>query len=82
MSKIKPGLGRGLDALINPQSRQDLEKPIAVSTNNISKDDGKTFDVLVKIPVNNIVPNPYQPRTEFEPHALDELKKSIKSILN
>ena len=77
MSKIKPGLGRGLDALINPQSRQDLEKPIAVSTNNISKDDGKTFDVLVKIPVNNIVPNPYQPRTEFEPHALDELKKSI-----
>ena len=77
MSKIKPGLGRGLDALINPQSRQDLEKPIAVPTNNISKDDGKTFDVLVKIPVNNIVPNPYQPRTEFEPHALDELKKSI-----
>jgi len=77
MSKIKPGLGRGLDALINPQAKQEVEKQVTVSSNNISKDDGKSFDILVKIPVNNIIPNPYQPRTEFEPNALDELKKSI-----
>lgn len=77
MSKIKPGLGRGLDALINPQAKQEVEKPVTVSSNNISKDDGKSYDILVKIPVNNIIPNPYQPRTEFEPNALDELKKSI-----
>jgi ParB family chromosome partitioning protein len=77
MSKIKPGLGRGLDALINPQAKQEVEKQVTVRSNNISKDDGKSFDILVKIPVNNIIPNPYQPRTEFEPNALDELKKSI-----
>jgi len=77
MSKIKPGLGRGLDALINPQSKQEVEKPTTISANKLSKDDGKSHDILVKLPVNNILPNPYQPRTEFEPNALDELKKSI-----
>ncbi len=78
MSKIKQGLGRGLDALINPQLKQDYDKPNnTVSHNNLSKDDGKTYDILVRIPVNDILPNPYQPRTEFEAGALDELKKSI-----
>lgn len=77
MSKIKPGLGRGLDALINPQAKQEVDKSVSVSANNLSKDDGKSYDILVKLPVNNIIPNPYQPRTEFEPNALDELKKSI-----
>lgn len=77
MTKLKPGLGRGLDALINPKAREDSESPIAVSSQEIKKDDGKSVDVLAKIPSQDIVPNPYQPRTEFEPEKLDELKKSI-----
>lgn len=77
MSKMKPGLGRGLDALMNPQKlKQDEE---SVDYSNLKKDDGEQVDVLAKIPVTNVSPNPYQPRTHFEPEAFEELKKSILS---
>lgn len=77
MTKLKPGLGRGLDALINPKAREDQDSPMAVPADKIEKDDGKSFDILARVPIKSIVPNPFQPRTEFEPQKLDELKKSI-----
>ncbi len=77
MSNIKPGLGRGLDALINPQMKEKIDSPVAVSSRDILKDDGISNDVLAKISVQTITPNPYQPRVEFDQTALDELKKSI-----
>jgi len=78
MSKIKPGLGRGLDALIKPQ---DYVKN-GVDTEDLSTvkdDDGKQVDVLAKISVDFISRNPYQPRFDFDPEAMEELKKSILS---
>ncbi len=75
--KNKSALGRGLDALINPASRISNEEPIDVLSKNIKSDDGSSKEVLVKIEVGKILPNPFQPRTEFEPNSLDELKKSI-----
>ena len=76
MSKMKTGLGRGLDALIKPQdyiknseSSEDLTK--------VKDDDGKQVDVLAKISVEFISRNPYQPRFIIDPASLDELKKSI-----
>lgn len=77
MNKIKPGLGRGLDALINPSTQEDLSKPVDLKNTNLESDDGKSEDILVQIPTANIVPNPYQPRVEFDPKTLDELKHSI-----
>ena len=77
MTKIKPGLGRGLDALINPNLKTEEGSQVTVSADTIRTDDGKTNDLLVKILTNKISPNPYQPRLEFDPQALDELKKSI-----
>lgn len=78
MSKIKTGLGRGLGALINPNfDKGVLIEKITVNEAEIKRDDGESIDVLAKIPTNNIVPNPYQPRTNFESGALDELKNSI-----
>ncbi len=77
MSNLKPGLGRGLDALINPQMKDKIDAPVAISTNDLQKDDGTSYDVLAKIPIGAIAPNPYQPRTEFDPEAQDELRKSI-----
>lgn len=74
---MKSPLGRGLDALINPQLKDKLDAPIAISSQEIQKDDGKSFDVLAKIQTESISPNPYQPRTNFDLEALDELKKSI-----
>lgn len=77
MNKIKPGLGRGLDALINPNTQESLNKHVDVNNENIKVDDGVSNDVLVKIDINKVVPNPYQPRVEFDPKTLDELKHSI-----
>lgn len=77
MSNLKPGLGRGLDALINPQMKDKIDAPVAVSNKDLQKDDGTSYDVLAKIPIGAIAPNPYQPRTEFDPEAQDELRKSI-----
>lgn len=78
MSKIKHGLGRGLDALIKPQDyivNGSEEKDLK----NIVDDDGKQIDVLAKISVDFISSNPYQPRTEFNREAMEELKNSILS---
>jgi ParB family transcriptional regulator, chromosome partitioning protein len=76
MSKMKTGLGRGLDALINPQRFKD-EEETSSDYSDLQKDDGEKNDVLAKILVGNIAPNPFQPRTHFEPEAFEELKKSI-----
>ncbi len=76
MGKFKPGLGRGLDALIKPQDyikNDDDSKDIA----KIKDDDGKQVDVLAKISVEFISRNPYQPRFNIDPASLEELKKSI-----
>jgi len=78
MSKNKlSGLGRGLDALINPTSQNELNKPVNIKNTELKEDDGASVDVLTKVDVFSVLPNPYQPRTEFEPNALDELKRSI-----
>jgi len=76
MTKIKPGLGRGLDALLNPKS-QSVIQSVPIEDNNIGADDGNSVNIIAKIPTKNIRPNPYQPRTEFDKTALKELEQSI-----
>lgn len=77
MTKIKPGLGRGLDALIKPRTNENSDSSKPVPSEKIQKDDGESVDILAQVNVNLVSPNPFQPRTEFEPGKLDELKKSI-----
>lgn len=74
---MKPALGRGLDALINPQIKDKIDAPVTISSKELQKDDGVSYDVLARIPLSTISPNPYQPRTKFDPQSLDELRKSI-----
>jgi ParB family chromosome partitioning protein len=76
MTKNKLGLGRGLDALINQQKIDTKEKSVT-NYSEIRHDDGKQVDILAKVPVEKIVPNPFQPRNTFDPEAQEELKKSI-----
>lgn len=78
MNKIKTGLGRGLDALIKQQNFPVVEDR-AADYSEVKKDDGKQDDILAKIPINSISPNPFQPRIHFEPEAFEELKRSILS---
>jgi ParB family chromosome partitioning protein len=76
---MKSSLGRGLDALINPNRFNETEEQKNHDYSNIKFDDGKQVDILAKIAVDFISPNPFQPRLNFDPVALDELKKSIIS---
>ncbi|MBN1349678.1 ParB/RepB/Spo0J family partition protein [candidate division KSB1 bacterium] len=62
----KTRLGRGLGALI-PDLETDIEEPSKTS---------KSSSVL-QIPVSKVEPNPFQPRQNFDPIALEELKNSI-----
>lgn len=54
-------LGRGLEALLGP----------------ISKEQAQGQGALREAPVRSIDPNPYQPRRDFDPAALQELADSI-----
>lgn len=66
MAAKKRGLGKGLDALLNPRTVQELE---AV----------KEGDTLKPIPVDLLHRGQYQPRTEVDQTALEELADSIKT---
>jgi len=73
-SNKRKALGKGLEQLFNSEqlnfdSIDNLEKEIVDTTSE--------KDVL-EIPLDEIRSNPYQPRTYFEPEALQELANSIK----
>lgn len=59
-----PALGRGLDALIDTADE--------IHTSGSSS--------INEIPVDRIVPNPNQPRHEFDEEALEELAESIRQL--
>ncbi|AIM38888.1 ParB/RepB/Spo0J family partition protein [Sphingobacterium sp. SG20118] len=73
----KTGLGRGLGALLNdstdiPERNSDLETS-RVDTPVKSKETGS----ISTVNVDEIEMNPFQPRTDFDPQALQELSESI-----
>jgi ParB family chromosome partitioning protein len=68
-SKPKPVLGRGLASLI---PRVPSQVPLVGR-----QDDGTSSETVVNIDIDKIQPNPYQPRADFDPVELDELKRSI-----
>lgn len=72
MSKVKrKELGKGLKALLggfedaDETGKSEIVKELATGSSNI--------------PIDQIVANPYQPRTEFDQEALEELAASIKT---
>ncbi|MEQ8908545.1 MAG: ParB/RepB/Spo0J family partition protein [Vicingaceae bacterium] len=71
MSK-KPALGRGLSALLEDQ-KTDITQKEEVSS-------GKTVGSVSEIEISKIEANPFQPRTQFEEEALQELAQSIKEL--
>lgn len=62
MPTRRPGLGKGLDALI-PSVPQDSAIPATGITN---------------VPIEQIIPNPQQPRSKFDGQKLSELAASIR----
>ncbi len=70
-------LGKGLKALISEDNIHHTQNKHGESTYQyIDKHNGKP-GIIGKVPIDKIQPNPFQPRREFEAHALEELKQSI-----
>ncbi|MCM1031116.1 MAG: ParB/RepB/Spo0J family partition protein [Oscillibacter sp.] len=63
----RSALGRGLGALITDAAEDPKPRTEAV-------------DAIQELNLGDISPNPYQPRTEFDEEALNELAASIRSI--
>ena len=59
------GLGRGLDAIFGSDPVDAKLKPMSQ---------------MAKIEIADIIPNPTQPRTQFDEEALDELADSIRQL--
>ncbi|MEJ5092014.1 ParB/RepB/Spo0J family partition protein [Sphingobacterium faecium] len=73
----KTGLGRGLGALLNdstdlPERNSDVQAS-RIETPIKSKESGS----ISTVNVDAIEMNPFQPRTDFDPQALQELSESI-----
>ena len=82
MSKPIRGLGKGLDALLGDSSSIDtLRSPVGYVNKAVvgAKDPQDTADIL-RIPVDMIEPNPFQPRMSFDQEALQELSESIRTF--
>ena len=58
-------LGKGINAIINPDSRKNANSSNSSGVN--------------KVKINNIKPNPDQPRRDFDKKSLEELSLSIKN---
>ncbi len=73
MAKVKGGLGKGLSALIRT-GQDDLPAQDLLGARTERGAEGS----ISHLPLASIAPNPFQPRADFDPQALDELKESIK----
>ena len=76
MAKIQTGLGRGLGALISDTNY--------IQQNRKAREEQRESSPLVsiaEIDIEKIVPNPFQPRTEFNLEAIEELSQSIKLLI-
>ena len=83
MSKQQRGLGKGIGALLgNDTDLSNIRKPVGyIHKEVVSPEQPQqgTADIL-RIPVDLIEPNPFQPRMSFDQEALEELADSIRTL--
>ena len=82
MSKQQRGLGKGLGALLGGDTDL-IRKPVGyVNKQVVTETKIQTQDTadIMRIPVDLIEPNPYQPRMSFDREALEELADSIRTL--
>ena len=69
----RSALGKGLGALLSDAGVQQQPR-------EIHRIVGGNPAAVTEIPVDYIVPNPWQPRADFDPEALEELADSIRTL--
>ena len=74
MAKLQTGLGKGLGALISDANAIQNKAKTSVPQPQ------KPLVSTTEIEISKIEPNPFQPRTEFNAEAIEELSASIKLL--
>lgn len=73
MKDKKRAMGRGLGAILSAESKATIHQA--------SDRGAETFvGNILEVPVEDIIPNPGQPRTHFDEESLENLSQSIKSL--
>ncbi len=82
-NKPQRGLGKGLGALLGGDTDlSSIRKPVGYVNKEIvspNQPQQGSADIL-RIPVDIIEPNPFQPRMSFDQEALEELAESIRTL--
>lgn len=71
---VKKGLGKGLNALIKTPASVSVKGDQAPQ----SQTDPGTGERVLRVPLDKVVPSPFQPRKRFNDEHLDELVESIR----
>ncbi|MBR1769000.1 MAG: ParB/RepB/Spo0J family partition protein [Bacteroidales bacterium] len=69
-AKRNPALGKGLEALLGDTNASEISDK-NIKTNTVTAE-------IANIPLSEVIPNPNQPRKEFNEQTLKELSQSIK----
>ncbi|MBL4755233.1 MAG: ParB/RepB/Spo0J family partition protein [Flavobacteriales bacterium] len=73
-------LGRGLGALLENYETDITTKNGGGSSNQSPLESEAAVGTVANLPLNNIDANPFQPRSEFDAQALEELSASIQQF--
>ena len=83
MSKQQRGLGKGLSALLGGDADlSNIRKPVGYVNKDVvtaAQTVQDTADIL-RIPMDMVEANPFQPRMSFDQEALEELSHSIRTL--
>ena len=84
MSKQQRGLGKGIGALLGMEADlNNIRKPVGYINKevvNVEQPSQQGTADILRIPVDLIEPNPFQPRMSFDQEALEELAESIRTL--
>lgn len=81
MNNKQRGLGKGLSALMGSVPGADqLRKPVGYINKEIAGSRPASEADVLRIPVDMIEANPFQPRMSFDQESLEELASSIKTL--
>jgi len=69
----KDALGKGIRSLL-----QNIDSDLKNAAGNLKQEVAQTVTAILRIPIDQIEPNPRQPRHDFDEQALEELASSIR----
>ena len=69
----KDALGKGIRSLL-----QNIGSDLKNAAGNLKQEVAQTVTAILRIPIEQIEPNPRQPRHDFDQQALEELASSIR----